>query len=157
MANLSTDKFSTLSPLTPRGNKVAVDYDLSELYGVKTKALNQAVKRNTKRFPADFCFQINKKEKQQLVTICDRFATLKHSSVLPNAFSEQGVAMLSSVLKSEKAIEVNVLIMRAFVRLRRVIAKNKDLTFLFQRLKHRVDRHDTEIGLVIKASDKKPR
>jgi hypothetical protein len=93
-----------------------IDRDLAELYGVATKALNQAVRRNEKRFPPDFVFQLNTNEKDELVTNCDRFKLLKHSSSSPYAFTEQGVAMLSSVLNSDKAIEVNVLIMRAFVR-----------------------------------------
>ncbi len=87
-----------------RGEKVILDRDLAELYGVPTKALNQAVNRNERRFPSDFMFRLTKKEKDGLVTICDRFKSLKHSSVLPRAFMEQGVAMLSSVLNSERAI-----------------------------------------------------
>ncbi|MDO8592270.1 MAG: ORF6N domain-containing protein [bacterium] len=89
------------------GQKVIIDRDLAALYGVGTKVLNQAVKRNKKRFPDDFMFQLNKIETNILVTNCDRFKTLKHSSSLPYAFSEQGVAMLSTVLNSEKAILVN--------------------------------------------------
>jgi len=81
-----------------RGQKVILDRDLADLYEVTTKALNQAVKRNERRFPPDFMFRLTKEEKKELVTNCDRFQTLKHSSVLPSAFTEQGVAMLSSVL-----------------------------------------------------------
>ena len=91
-----------------RDEKVILDRDLAELYGVSTKALNQAVNRNKRRFPSDFMFRLTKKEKGELVTICDRFKTLKHSSVLPRAFTEQGVAMLSSVLTSKRAIELNI-------------------------------------------------
>ena len=87
-----------------RGEKVILDRDLAELYVVPTKALNQAVTRNERRFPSDFMFRLTKKEKYELVTNCDRFKPLKHSSVLPRAFTEQGVAMLSSVLNSERAI-----------------------------------------------------
>lgn len=90
-----------------RGKKVMLDVDLAALYRVPTKTLNQAVKRNERRFPPDFMFRLNKKEKSELATNCDRFQRLKHSSVLPRAFTEQGVAMLSSVLNSERAIEVN--------------------------------------------------
>jgi hypothetical protein len=82
-----------------------LDRDLAELYGVSTKALNQAVKRNGRRFPPDFMFQLSKEEKGELVTNCDRFTKLKHSSVLPRAFTEQGVAMLSSVLKSQRRVK----------------------------------------------------
>lgn len=139
---------------TIRGQKVMIDRDLAELYGVKTKALNQAVSRNAKRFPKDFIFQLNDKEKQELVTICDHLSELKYSYRLPYVFTEQGVAMLSSVLKSERAIEINVLIMRAFVKLRKVLATNKDLNYLFKELKHKVDQHDLEIGLIIRAIEK---
>jgi len=92
-----------------------IDYDLSRLYGVSTKALIQAVKRNPLRFPPDFVFQLTETEKIELVTICDRFARLKHSSRPPYAFTEQGVSMLSSVLKSDRAALVNVEIMRVFL------------------------------------------
>jgi len=97
-----------------RGKSVMLDRDLADLYNVTTKVLNQAVKRNIKRFPMDFMFQLTQKEKLELVTICDRFRSLKHSTTEPYAFTEQGVAMLSSVLNSERAILVNIQIMRAF-------------------------------------------
>ena len=137
-----------------RGQKVMIDRDLAEMYGVATKVLNQAVRRNGKRFPPDFVFQLNTREKDELVTNCDHLKALKYSYQLPVAFTEQGVAMLSSVLNSEKAIEVNVLIMRAFVRLRKVLSANKDLSYLFKELKHKVDQHDVEIGLIIRAIEK---
>ena len=110
-----------------RGQKVMLDADLAVLYNVSTKALNQAVKRNERRFPRDFMFSFTKEEKDELVTNCDRFERLKHSSSLPRAFTEQGVAMLSSVLNSERAIDVNIEIMRAFVRLRQMLSAHKDL------------------------------
>jgi len=109
-----------------RRQKVMLDADLAILYGVPTKALNQAVKRNERRFPPDFMFRLTKKEKNELVTNCDRFERLKHSSALPHAFTEQGVAMLSSVLNSERAIDVNIEIIRAFVRLRQMLSAHKD-------------------------------
>jgi hypothetical protein len=137
-----------------RGQRVMIDRDLAELYGVSTKVLNQAVRRNEKRFPADFVFQLNNKEKNEVVTNCDHLSGLKFSHQGPLAFTEQGVAMLSSVLNSDKAIEVNVLIMRAFVKLRQVLSTNKDLSYLFRELKGKVDRHDAEIGLIIKAIEK---
>ena len=90
-----------------------IDRDLAELYGVETKALNQAVKRNIARFPEDFMFQLTKEEKTEEVTNCDHLVSLKYSYRLPYAFTENGVAMLSSVLNSEKAIQVNIQIMRA--------------------------------------------
>lgn len=85
-----------------RDHKVMIDRDLAELYGVETKALNQAVKRNKERFPDDFMFQLTKEERDEVVTICDHLKDLKYSYQLPYAFTEQGVAMLSSVLKSKR-------------------------------------------------------
>lgn len=110
-----------------RGQKVMIDRDLAFLYGVATKALNQAVKRNIKRFPDDFMFLLSDKEKEELVTICDHLKDLKFSYNNPLAFTEQGVAMLSSVLNSERAILVNIQIMRTFTKLRRMFAGYKEL------------------------------
>ena len=122
-----------------RGQKVMIDADLAILYGVQTKALNQAVKRNARRFPLDFMFCLTKAEKNELVTNCDRLQRLKHSSVLPRAFTEQGVAMLSSVLKSERAIDVNIEIMRAFVRLRQMLTAHKDFAHRIALLEKKYD------------------
>lgn len=104
-----------------------IDRDLARLYGVETKKLNQAVKRNINRFPSDFMFKLNDNELKELVTICDRFKTLKHSSNPPYVFTEHGVAMLSSVLNSDKAIEINIQIMRTFVQMRKLAIEHKDL------------------------------
>ena len=124
-----------------RGQKVMLDADLAKLYGVSTKVLNQAVKRNQRRFPADFMFRLTKHEKNELVTNCDRFQKLKHSTSLPRAFTEQGVAMLSSVLNSDRAIDVNIEIMRAFVRLRKMLAAHKDLARKLATLEKKYDDH----------------
>ena len=110
-----------------RGYKVMVDYDLANLYATDTKVLKQQVKRNVDRFPIDFMFILTKQEKNQLVTDCDRLRNLKHSSTLPMVFTEQGVAMLSSVLRSKKAISINIEIMRAFARYRAMLIENDDL------------------------------
>jgi len=110
-----------------RGFKVMIDADLAILYGVPTKSLKQQVKRNIERFPEDFMFELTKIEKEELVTNCDRLAILKHSSVNPLAFTEQGVSMLSSVLRSEKAIKINIEIMRAFARYRALLRENEEL------------------------------
>ena len=104
-----------------------IDADLAALYETETKVLKQQVKRNIDRFPKDFMFQLTKEEKTQLVTNCDRLSNLKHSSVLPMAFTEQGVAMLSSVLRSKKAIKINVEIMRAFAVYRAMLIEDKYL------------------------------
>jgi hypothetical protein len=110
-----------------RGFKVMIDADLAVLYGVPTKALKQQVKRNIERFPADFMFELSKDEKDELVTNCDRLSILKHSSINPMVFTEQGVSMLSSVLRSGKAIKINIEIMRAFARYRSLLRENEEL------------------------------
>ena len=131
-----------------RGKRVMIDRDLSGLYGVLTKVLNQAIKRNSKRFPEDFMFQLTTAEQRELVTNCDRFNTLKHSTSLPYAFTQEGVAMLSSVLNSERAILVNIQIMRAFVSLRRV-------ALTYTGLKRKIDamekKYDSQFSVVFKA------
>jgi hypothetical protein len=134
--------------LITRGKRVILDRDLAELYGVATKVLNQAVKRNIRRFPMDFMFQLTKSEQLELVTICDQFKFLKHSSSQPYAFTEQGVAMLSSVLNSERAILVNIQIMRAFTQLRRMIFTNVD----FRRKIDAMERkYDKQFAIVFQA------
>lgn len=110
-----------------RNQQVMIDRDLAELYGVETKALNQAVKRNLGRFPDRFRFQLSENEINELVTICDRLSPLKHSSALPYAFTQPGVAMLASVLTSKTAVDVSVLIMDAFVAMRRFIQNNAQI------------------------------
>ena len=117
--------------LVIRGKQVMLDRDLAWLYGVDTKVLNQAVKRNIERFPIHFRFQLTENETTELVTNCDRLQALKHSSVFPYAFTEQGVAMLSTVLRSETAVNVSIHIMDAFTAMRHFIASNAQV---FQRL-----------------------
>lgn len=126
---------------TIRGFQVMLDRDLSELYQVPTKRLNEQVKRNIERFPEQFRFQLTQDEKSELVANCDRFENLKYSTSLPNAFTEQGVAMLSAVLRSETAVQVSIRIMEAFVAMRKFIATNAEV---FQRL-DRVERKQLEV------------
>ena len=114
-----------------RGIHVMIDRDLAELYQIETKTLNQQVKRNQERFPDAFMFRLNEHEFSELVTNCDRFNLLKHSSSLPYAFTEQGVSMLSAVLRSPTAIQVSICIMESFVKMRRYLVSNIGL---FQRL-----------------------
>ena len=116
---------------TMRGVQVMVDRDLAELYRVETKRLNEAVKRNIERFPDKFRFQLTDDEKLKLVADCDRFKLLKHSSSNPFVFTEQGIAMISAVLRSETAIEVSIRIMEAFVAMRKYLVANAQL---FQRI-----------------------
>ena len=134
-----------------RGQKVLLDSDLAALYGVQTKNLNKAVKRNAERFPADFMFQLTPEEVRSLRF---QFGTSKARGRLryrPSAFTEQGVAMLSSVLKSDRAIRVNVAIMRTFVRLRQTLESNRELAQKFSELERRVGKHDDEIAAILEA------
>jgi len=113
--------------LSIRGEKVMLDSDLAELYGVETKALNQAVKRNLDRFPSDFMFQLTSSEKKEVVTNCDHLIQLRYSPTLPYAFTEHGALMLANVLNSERAAQTSVQVVRAFVRLRQMLASNAEL------------------------------
>jgi len=122
-----------------RGHRVMLDRDLAELYEVSTKALNQAVKRNLESFPEDFMFTLNLTEKTEVVTNCDHLKAIKYSPQLPYAFTEQGVAMLSSVLKSKRARQVNVQIMRAFVKLRELLSTHKDMARKLETLEKKYD------------------
>ncbi len=143
-----------------RGQKVMLDADLAELYEVTTKALNQAVTRNEQRFPSDFMFRLAKEEKQELVTNCDRLDRLKHSSALPRVFTEQGVAMLSSILKSKRAIKVNIQIMRAFTQLRQMLSTHKDLKKKIETMEKKYDQQFQVVFEAIKQlleADAKPR
>ena len=121
---------------TIRNKRVMIDRDLAELYGVETKKLNQAVKRNIKRFPEDFMFQLTDEEQNELVTNCDHLKKLKFSYQNAYAFTEHGVTMLASVLNSEKAIEINVQVVRAFIQLRQMSLENKDLSKRVAELEH---------------------
>ena len=132
-----------------------IDRDLAEMYGVETKVLNQAVKRNIKRFPESFRFQLSEEEKSELVTNCDRFKTLKHATALPYAFTEQGVSMLSAVLKSERAIEVSIRIIEAFVAMRRFIASNSLIFERFERIERRLSDHDDNFDKIFQAIEDK--
>jgi hypothetical protein len=131
-----------------RGQKVMLSTHLAELYGVETRVLNQAVKRNINRFPEDFMFQLNNSEAEQLVSQ----NVIPHKKYLggslPYAFTEQGVAMLSSVLNSERAVQVNIAIMRAFVKLREMIASNKKLA---KRLDELEKKYDAQFKVVFDA------
>src|SRR3989339_203108 len=128
-----------------RGQRVMLDKDIANLYGIKTFVLNQAVKRNLKRFPSDFMFKLGKIEAEWLVSQ----NVIPHKKYfgghLPYVFSENGVAMLSSVLKSEKAVEVNIQIMRTFTKLRNILSESKELSTKLEKLEERINSHDNEI------------
>ena len=115
--------------LSIRGHRVMLDADLAELYGVPTKRLNEQVKRNEERFPEDFAFRLTMKEKAELVAKCDRFSRLKHSTAFPLVFTEHGAIMAANVLNSRRAIEASVCVVRAFVRMREVLATHKELVW----------------------------
>lgn len=134
-----------------RGHRVMIDRHLAELYGVTTMALNQAVKRNRERFPEDFMFRLTKAERDEVITICDNLRPLKFSPALPNAFTENGVAMLSSVLRSKRAILVNIQVMRTFTRLRQLISTHKELARKIENLERSIKSHDHQIEAIFEA------
>ncbi len=152
--------------LLVRRQKVMLDSDLAQLYGVETFNLNKAVKRNNERFPEDFMFQLNKEEADSLrfqtgILKPDGQATSQsaeikpsrgqHRKYLPYVFTEQGVAMLSSVLRSKQAVQVNIAIMRAFVKLKEMLSTNKELAYKFAQLERKIEKHDDEIKLIFDA------
>jgi phage regulator Rha-like protein len=122
-----------------RGQKVMLDADLAELYGVSTKRLNEQVKRNRNRFPSDFMFKLNSQEKAEVVANCDHLHKLKYSTVMPYAFTEHGTIMLASVLNSQKAIEVSIYVVRAFVKLREMLKTHKELANKLSQLRNSCD------------------
>lgn len=136
-----------------RGQKVLLSGHLAELYGVEARALTQAVKRNSGRFPADFLFRLSSEEftalRSQIVTL--EKGRGRYPKYPPYAFTEQGVAMLSSVLRSNRAIEVNIAIMRAFVRLRRLLDTNEEFRLKLQGLERKLDSHDVQIAVIAQA------
>lgn len=140
--------------LVIRNQKVMLDADLAELYGVQTKRLNEQVKRNPARFPEDFMFQLSETEKQEVVTKCDHLHKLKFSRTRPFAFTEHGAIQAANVLNSPQAVEMGVYVVRAFIRLRELIASNKELAQrleeLEQRMERKLDSHDQAITGLIK-------
>ncbi len=152
-----------------RGERVLLDFDLAALYEVETKVFNQAVKRNSKRFPADFMFQLSKDEwenlrvhiealEKQKFALRSQIVTLKtgrgqHTKYLPYAFTEQGVAMLSGVLNSDRAINMNIAIMRTFVEIRRVLIQENDTIEQLKQIKDRLGEHDVQLNQIYDAME----
>lgn len=134
-----------------RGHRVMLDNDLAKLYGVPVKVLNQSIKRNIERFPEDFMFELTKQEQLELVTNCDHLAPLKFRPTLIKAFTEEGVAMLSTVLRSQQAIQMSINIMRAFVLMRdrvtQITTTNQQIRELKQMLMLHIDNTDNRFGL----------
>ncbi len=134
-----------------RGRKVILDADLAELYGVQTKRLNEQVKRNRNRFPDDFLFQLAAEEKREVVANCDHLERLKYSPRLPFAFTEHGALMAASVLNTSRAVDISIYVVRAFVKLRDILASNKELAAKLTELEQRVSSHDATIGELVDA------
>lgn len=134
-----------------RGQRVMLDADLAELYGVETKRLNEQVRRNIERFPEDFMFRLTAEEKAEVVANCDHLAKLKYSPTLPYAFTEHGALMLGNVLKSERAVEMSLMVVRAFVHMRELLAGNKELAQKLNQLERKVGAHDKAIAEIINA------
>lgn len=125
--------------LSIRGKRVMLDADLATIYGVKTKRLNEQVRRNRDRFPGDFMFQLTDEEKNEVVAICDHLVHIKFSKTTPYAFTEHGAIMLASVLNTPVAIQASILVVRAFVKLREVLASNQELNRKIRELEEKVD------------------
>jgi len=135
-----------------RGQRVMLDADLAALFGVSTRALNQAIKRNLDRFPADFLFQLSPEEKAEVVTNCDHLSGLKFSRHQPYAFTEHGAVMAATVLNSKRAAEVSVFVVRAFVRMRQLLAGHREPALKLADLERRVAAHDTSISSLVSAT-----
>jgi len=136
------------SILLIRGHKVMLDADLARLYGVTTKRLNEQVRRNRDRFPDDFMFRLTDAEKKEVVANCDHLKTLKFSPNLPYAFTEHGAVMLASVLNSPVAVDVSIQIVKPFIRLRELLANNKELAKKIEELEKK---YDTQFKIVFDA------
>jgi len=144
-----------------RGEKVMIDSDLAALYGVSTKRINQAVKRNIERFPSEFMFQLTEIEKQEVITKCDHLQKIKYSPYLPFAFTEHGTIMIASLLNSPRAVAVSIQVVRTFVKLRSVLSSHKELAKKIEDMEAKYDEQFRLVFTAIKAlmaeEDVKPR
>lgn len=154
---MNTKKLSIAQPniankiLLIRNQRILVDADLAILYGVTTKRLNEQVKRNIERFPVDFMFQLTTDEKNEVVANCDHLANLKFSRTNPYVFTEHGAIMAASVLNTSYAIEVSVIVVRTFVKLRQMISSQKELKHKLSELELRLDGHDETLQTLVSA------
>ncbi len=137
-----------------RGQRVMLDRDLAQLYGVETKNLNRQVRRNLLRFPAEYMFQLTDKEKAEVVTNWHHLSNLRFSHQLPYAFTEHGVAMLSAVLNSERAVRLSIHIIDAFIRLRKMLSSHRELVHKIEELERKYSKHEMEITTVFKVLKK---
>jgi hypothetical protein len=133
-----------------RGKRVIIGNDLAVLYGVTTKRLNEQVKRNIKRFPAHFMFQLSKEEKDNVVANCDHLQKLKYSPFLPYAFTEYGTVMLANVLNSERAIQASVRIVEIFIKIREIILSHKAILQKIEQIQKKLIEHDNQLLIFFK-------
>ncbi len=136
-----------------RDQKVMIDSDIAELYGVTTKRLNEQVKRNINRFPSNFMFELTKEEKTQVVANCDHLEKLKFSPVLPKVFTEHGIMMVANVLTSERAIQVSIQIIEVFIKMREILTDNLSLKLDIEDIKKKLSNHSKNIELVFNYLD----
>ena len=136
-----------------RDQKVMIDSDIAELYGVTTKRLNEQVKRNISRFPSNFMFELTKEEKNQVVANCDHLEKLKFSPVLPKVFTEHGIMMVANVLTSERAIQVSIQIIEVFIKMREMLTDNLSLKLDIEEIKKKLSSHSKNIELVFNYLD----
>jgi len=143
-----------------RGEKVIIDHDLAEFYGVTTKRLREQIRRNMDRFPSDFMFKLTKEEKAELVQACDHLSSIRKSRVLPFALTEHGAIMAATVLNSKVAVEMSIFIVRAFIQLREVLGSHKALAKRIAILEKKISQHDSNIiniyGMIKKLIDRDP-
>jgi ORF6N domain-containing protein len=137
-----------------RGNKVIVDADLAEAYGIETRRLNEQVRRNSDRFPDDFMFQLTADEKAEVIAKCDHLQNLKFSKALPLVFTEHGAIMAAGVLNTPRAVEVSVYVVRAFVKLREMVGDHKELSGRIAQLERKMSGHDVQIVAIVDAIKK---
>jgi len=131
-----------------RGKKVMIDSDLAGLYGVPTKRLNEQVKRNAKRFPEHFMFQLTQEEKDKVVANCDHLKKLKFSPFLPYVFTEHGTVMLANVLNSDRAIQASIRIVEIYIKMREILLTHKDILIRLEKIEHTLVGHDDKIMLI---------
>jgi len=136
-----------------RNQKVMIDRDLADLYGTTTVKLNQQVKRNINRFPEDFMFQLTEAEKKEVITFCDNLKSLKYSPHLPYAFTEHGAVMLASVLNSQRAIEVNIQIVRVFIKMRQMLSDNTEVSLRIEKLERKTENNNKSIEVLFSYFD----
>ena len=137
--------------LVIRGQNVIIDAGLAQLYGVETKVLNQSVRRHKERFPADFVIQLTREEKLKVVTDCDHLSNLRFSPHLPLAFTEHGAIMAANVLNSQRAIEMSVFVVRAFVRLRGILSSQVEMLRKLEELEDKAGKHDEALRSIVEA------